>query len=370
MLIFFVIALNLFHYHLLLAIAGRLALKLVDRGNYSMCKSSVIIYVYQSTLFASVPLQATVDALHTGCSVAERSGDMMYSVLNKSAALNLSYVAGVNLLTMTEKFQDFRQGSTIAWKNFCLAFEVQCNALQHGCNEDSLDSILGLASSSKSVMLQFGQLNSKVCAIQRLLLFGRADIITLDVTSISDDMKNGKHNIRPLLLVGIFFDGLIAFQCARRAKDKESQEEWYKRGVTSSTMLLSFSVHSLWNWENKALLLAAEKLYTDGDFDSAASTYDKAICSANEHRFVHEEAIASELAGDFYYKRNLEEKSMSFFKHSLKCYLKWGATAVAQRLHSNLEDKFGLDEAQNMPNSNLMEAISSSKEHGLSRKRS
>ncbi len=90
MLIFFVIALNLFHYHLLLAIAGRLALKLVDRGNYSMCKSSVIIYVYQSTLFASVPLQATVDALHTGCSVAERSGDMMYSVLNKSAAANPS----------------------------------------------------------------------------------------------------------------------------------------------------------------------------------------------------------------------------------------------------------------------------------------
>ena len=140
-----------------------------------------------------------VDALYTGCSVAERSGDIMYSILSQGSALNMSYSVGVNLFTMAEKFQDFRQGSTIAWKNFCVAFEVQCNALQHGCNKDSLDSILGLASSSTSVMLQLGQLNSKVCAIQRLFLFGRADIITLDVTSISDDMKNGKHNIRPIL---------------------------------------------------------------------------------------------------------------------------------------------------------------------------
>jgi tetratricopeptide (TPR) repeat protein len=345
-----------------------LALKLVDRGDYSICKPSVIFYAYQSTLFASVPLQAMVDALYTGCSVAERSGDIMYSILSQGSALNMSYSVGVNLFTMAEKFQDFRQGSTIAWKNFCVAFEVQCNALQHGCNKDSLDSILGLASST-SVMLQLGQLNSKVCAIQRLFLFGRADIITLDVTSISDDMKNGKHNIRPLLLVGIFFDGLIAFQCARRAKDKESQEEWYKRGVTSSTMLLSFSVHSLWNWENKALLLAAEKLYTDGDFDSAASTYDKAICSANEHRFVHEEAIASELAGDFYYERNFHEKSIPFFKHSLKCYMKWGATAVALRLQNDLEVKFGLGEVQNMPTNDLLKAISSLKQQSLSRKR-
>jgi hypothetical protein len=98
---------------------------LVDRGDYSICKPSVIFYAYQSTLFASVPLQAMVDALYTGCSVAERSGDIMYSILSQGSALNMSYSVGVNLFTMAEKFQDFRQGSTIAWKNFCVAFEVQ-----------------------------------------------------------------------------------------------------------------------------------------------------------------------------------------------------------------------------------------------------
>lgn len=342
-------------------------MKLVDREDYSIYKSSVILYVYNSTLFALVPLQAVVDALHTGRIVGERSGDIMYSTFNHFSCLNISYLAGVNLLTMTEKFKDHRDRTINAWNNFGVAFEVQCNALQHGGNEDSLDSIVGLTLTT-DVMLQLRQLNSKVCAIQRLFLFGRADIITLDVTSISDDIKNGNHNLRALLLVGIFFDGLIAFQCARRATYKDSQE-WYKRGVVSFKTLLSFSEVSSWNWENKALLLAAENMYTKGDFISAASTYDKAISSANEHRFVHEEAIASELAGDFYYERNFQEKSIPFFKHSLKCYLKWGATAVAQRLQNDLEVKFGLNEVQNMPNNNLLEVISSFKEQALSRKR-
>ena len=321
--------------------------------------------VYQSTLFISVPLQAVVDAHNIGRSVGERSGDILHSTFNHSAAMNISYLAGVNLITMKENLQDSRQVTSSAWKDINLASEAQCNALQNGGNEDSLDSILGLLSTAQ-VLQQFNQV---VYAIQRVFLFRQVDIITLDVTCISEAMKNRRHYLRPILLVGIFYDGLVAFQCARRATDKDSQEEWYKRGVSSSKMLLSFSVHSSWNWENKALLLNAEKLYTDGDFDSAASTYDKAICSANEHRFVHEEAIASELAGDFYYKRNFQEKSMSFFKHSLKCYLKWGATAVAKRLQNDLEVKFGLNEVQNMPNNNLLEAISSLKEQSLSRKR-
>jgi len=346
-----------------------LALQLVDKGNCSICKSSVIVYVYQSTLFTSVPLQAVVDAHNIGRSVGERSGDLLYAYLNHASAVGIYYWAGANLLTTTKEIQDVQQrGIFNAWtKNLFVNLQEQCNAIQHGGDEDSLESILELVSTSIDSLQQ---MNRVVYAIQRLFLFRRVDIITLDVTStFSQDMKNGKHILRPVLLVGMFLSGLIAFQCARRATDKESQEEWYKRGVLSLKTLLSFTDHSSWNWENKALLLSAEKLYTDGNFDSAASIYDKAICSANEHRFVHEEAIASELAGDFYYERNFQEKSMSFFKHSLKCYLKWGAIGVAKRLQNDLEVKFGLNEVQNMPNNNLLEAIYSFKEQSLSRKR-
>jgi hypothetical protein len=231
---------NISYYHLILAITGRLALKLADRGNCSICKSSIIVFVYQSTLFTSVPLQAVIDAFRTGSTVGERSGDILHSTLNHASALGFSYLAGVNLSTIKEEIQDFRKRKTLdAWINTnATSIDTQCNALQQGSNEDSIDSILV----STGDMIH--QINQVVYTIQRVFLFRRIEIITLNVPSFLEDMKNGKHPLRPVLMVGIFFDGLVAFQCARRAMDKDSREKWYKRGVSSSKMLLSFSVHS------------------------------------------------------------------------------------------------------------------------------
>jgi hypothetical protein len=162
----------------------------------------------------------------------------MYTYLNHASAMGVSYWAGANLLATTKEIQDVQQRGTLdAWtKNLDVNLQEQCNALQHGGNEDSLDSILGLLSTAQ-VLQQFNQV---VYAIQRVFLFRQVDIITLDVTSISEVMKNRRHFLRPILLVGIFYDGLVAFQCARRATDKDSQEEWYKRGVSSSKNTYEF----------------------------------------------------------------------------------------------------------------------------------
>ena len=43
-----------------------------------------------------------------------------------------------------------------------------------------------------------------------------------------------------------------------------------------------WSQHSSWNWENKMMLLEAEKMHTLGDFNSAASFYERSIQSACE----------------------------------------------------------------------------------------
>ena len=85
------------------------------------------------------------------------------------------------------------------------------------------------------------------------------------------------------------------------------------------------------------LLLDAERLFTIGEFNKAGSIYDNAIRSAREHKFVHEEAIASELAGVFYHERDLLKKSVSYLAHSVGCYEKWGAHAVARRVKAIMQ---------------------------------
>lgn len=91
------------------------------------------------------------------------------------------------------------------------------------------------------------------------------------------------------------------------------------------------------------LLLEAESLFATGEFDQVRSLYDSAVLSAREHKFVHEEAIASELAGIFYHETGHRQESFSYLMHSINCYDKWGAHAVARRVETVIQSYFGID---------------------------
>ena len=68
--------------------------------------------------------------------------------------------------------------------------------------------------------------------------------------------------------------------------------------------------------------------------------YISSIRSAREHKFIHEEAIASELAGDLSYEQGHQIDSYALYMHSIRCYIEWDALAVAMRVQSSVEPKF------------------------------
>ena len=88
------------------------------------------------------------------------------------------------------------------------------------------------------------------------------------------------------------------------------------------------------------LLLEAMLMHTYGNYDGVKLLYISSIQSARQHRFIHEEAIASELAGDFFCEQGHQIDSYALYMHSIKCYIKWDALAVAMRVQSSIESKF------------------------------
>ncbi|KAL3806185.1 hypothetical protein ACHAXA_011734 [Cyclostephanos tholiformis] len=346
---------------------ARLALKLSKREGSCIYTSNVIFHVNQAVLWAAVPLQAIADAHRQGHRDGERLGDFVYSTLNNFSTIFVSYFAGENLTTVRKEMRDFfckMRGKSnkpfMGWGNMALV-HLQFVVLQDGeerLNEDRLDDIPGLgmvmgdlAAPDATILI-----TEKILSMQRSLFFRRFDDITLDDKFISDEVLDKKHVLRPIVLLGIFFEGLVAFQCARRENNNSRKEEWLQRGESATKLMFCLNDHSTWNWENKTFLLDAEKMYTEGNYHQAASAYDRAIRSANEHRFVHEEAIACELAGGFYYERNFHQKSLAFFKNSIICYRKWEAFAVARRLESRLGVIFGTEYAQLVPDNNSLDA--------------
>ncbi len=141
----------------------------------------------------------------------------------------------------------------------------------------------------------------------------------------------------------IFYDGLINFHFAGQTGDARYRE----RGENALSQFRDWLRHSDWNFQNKLLLLQAEyyKLMDNGNM--AAISYDASIMAAKEHKFIHEEATANELAGIFYSEQGHRQRALSYFLQSVVCYKKWGASAIAREVEAKIEKQFGEDSMNN-----------------------
>ncbi len=86
------------------------------------------------------------------------------------------------------------------------------------------------------------------------------------------------------------------------------------------------------NFENRAALVGAELARIDGRDVEAMRLYDKAIRSARANDFIHNEALASELAGRFYAACGFERIAHAYVQDARHCYLRWGADGKVRQL--------------------------------------
>src|SRR4029077_1365608 len=86
------------------------------------------------------------------------------------------------------------------------------------------------------------------------------------------------------------------------------------------------------NFENRAALVSAEIARIEGREIEAEHLYEQAIHSAHANGFVHNEALANELAGRFYAARGFEKIAHAYLQDARYCSLRWGADGKVRQL--------------------------------------
>jgi len=86
------------------------------------------------------------------------------------------------------------------------------------------------------------------------------------------------------------------------------------------------------NFANRAALVAAEIARIEGRELDAMRFYEEAIHSAHANDFVHNEALADELAGRFYASRGFQKIAHMYLHDARYCYLRWGADGKVRQL--------------------------------------
>jgi len=86
------------------------------------------------------------------------------------------------------------------------------------------------------------------------------------------------------------------------------------------------------NFENRAALVGAEIARIEGRELDAERLYELAIRSARANGFVHNEAVANELAARFYMGRGFDKIAHTYLRDGRYCYLRWGADGKVGQL--------------------------------------
>ena len=87
------------------------------------------------------------------------------------------------------------------------------------------------------------------------------------------------------------------------------------------------------NYQHKVDLVEAERFRVLGEMARAVPLYEKAIEGARENRYVHEEALANEMAAEFYLGLGSSRIAAMYLKEAASAYRRWGAWAKLEQLH-------------------------------------
>jgi PAS domain S-box-containing protein len=96
--------------------------------------------------------------------------------------------------------------------------------------------------------------------------------------------------------------------------------------------LQTFAANCLQNFEDRAALVGAEIARLEGRPLEAMDLYDRAIASARANGFVHNEALAYELAARFYAARGSDDAAHFYLGNARRGYLRWGADGKVRQL--------------------------------------
>ncbi|MCA9715406.1 MAG: response regulator, partial [Myxococcales bacterium] len=134
---------------------------------------------------------------------------------------------------------------------------------------------------------------------------------------------------QPLLAEHYFY---YAISLCRRERSRSAEERAALE--VCRARLREWSTSARANYEHKALLVEAELARCDGALVPALALYERSIDAAREHGFVHNEALAHQLAGSYLETLTLTTAAQAHLQSARDLYARWGAARRVQDIET------------------------------------
>ncbi len=320
---------------------GRLGCELVERlGLKRFQARTYLVAGYHVTPYAK-QIRTARNLLNRGFEIADRSGDLMYMGWYRCFYLVDNYLAAGDSLIEVQR--EAERGLAFAKK------------LQLGHFIDIIPSYLGLVRMLRGLTSKFGSFNDEQ--------FDEVGIETRLASNPDFALAEGMYQIRKLQARFHAGDYDAAIQAASRVKQLSpllsrlmftaadyrfysalSQAGYCDSAPTGERQqhIDAVAAHyrqlQVWaancpeNFENRAALVGAEIARLESREFDAERLYEEAIRSAHANGFIHNEALANELASRFYAGCGFEKIARLYLQDARYGYLRWGADGKVRQL--------------------------------------
>ncbi|MBD2490125.1 ATP-binding sensor histidine kinase [Aulosira sp. FACHB-615] len=317
---------------------GNLATSLLTKLNNKEIKAKVIQTFNAHVKHWQDPVSESLKYLLEAYSAGLEAGDLEFAAYSLKAYCYISYFSGKALNSLEREMATYsyavkqiKQDRVFYWIEIYrqTVLNLQDN-VQNPCY------LIGEAYNEEELLSIHREAND----INALLYFYLCKLHLCYLLREYSEAINYAINAEKYLSGGIgqftfpqffFYDSLVHLAIYHEVDSPQQEEILAKVGANQARMQ-RWSLSASSNYLNKFYLVEAEKYRVLNQYLEAIEFYDRAISSAKENEFIHEEALANELAANFYLTWDKEKIAKAYLIDAYYGYVRWGALTKAQDL--------------------------------------
>jgi len=157
---------------------------------------------------------------------------------------------------------------------------------------------------------------------------------SLAVESYEMTLKYLENSALMLMVPLCHFYGSLAKLALYPTVTQSKQRQIWKQIKANQKKMKKWAHYAPMNFHHKYDLVEAEKARVLGQFESAIKCYERAITGAMKNGYLQEQALAYQLAAQFYLSYEMNQFAQTYLKEAHYHYQQWGAMAIVTHLEN------------------------------------
>ncbi|MGK7954185.1 MAG: AAA family ATPase [Crocosphaera sp.] len=327
---------------------GKLALSLLSKLQAKRLESQIYFIVILSIKHWKEPIQKLLYPLKLGYEKGLETGNIEYAMWNAQLYCNYLFATGKELNNVKKELEKYIEAAKrmqsknslyFLAMNYQLVLNLQnecespCRLVGTAFNEDQM---LPLYKKGKYNLALFHIYTHKTTICYLLGKLEKALEYALE----------GEKYIGEMLTAGspkfLFYYCLTYLAIYDQQSEKE-QEIIIKKITQYQIDMELLAIQNPSHYLGKFYLIEAELYRVLGEDNNAREYYDQAITSLNKSDYIHEKAIACELAAKFYLKKEYTHIAYYYLQDAHYYYKIWGAIAKVNQLEETYPKLLSID---------------------------